>query len=54
MIPTLDEIQQAINQLTDSVLEVSKSIAWQWEYTPNERKKAGNSPSVYTYRSKHT
>ncbi|XP_039872861.1 dynein heavy chain 8, axonemal-like isoform X1 [Simochromis diagramma] len=40
MIPTLDEIQQAINQLTDSVLEVSKSIAWQWEYTPNERKKA--------------
>ncbi|XP_041836758.1 dynein heavy chain 8, axonemal-like [Melanotaenia boesemani] len=29
MIPNVDEIQQAINQVTDFVLDVSKDVAWQ-------------------------
>lgn len=31
MIPTVEEIQQAINQLIDLVSEVSKGVAWLWE-----------------------
>uniref|UniRef100_UPI0037E892BB dynein axonemal heavy chain 8-like n=1 Tax=Semicossyphus pulcher TaxID=241346 RepID=UPI0037E892BB len=38
MVPTVGEIQQAINQLTDLVLEVSKGIVWQREYTHDSAK----------------
>ncbi|XP_016518823.1 dynein heavy chain 8, axonemal [Poecilia formosa] len=37
MIPSIDEIQCGINQLTDAVVEISKGIAWDrefsWEYS---------------------
>ncbi|KAF3858031.1 hypothetical protein F7725_011232 [Dissostichus mawsoni] len=33
MIPAVEEIQQAINRLIDLVLEISKGIAWQREYS---------------------
>ncbi|XP_045906997.1 dynein axonemal heavy chain 8-like isoform X1 [Micropterus dolomieu] len=38
MIPTEDESQQAINQLIDLVLDVSKGIAWSWEYSHDSTK----------------
>lgn len=37
MIPSIDEIQYGINQLSDAVVEISKGIAWDrefsWEYS---------------------
>ncbi|GLD50869.1 dynein heavy chain 8, axonemal [Lates japonicus] len=38
MIPTVDDIQHVINQLIDLVMEVSKGISWQREYTQDENK----------------
>lgn len=43
MIPTVDEIQQATNDLIDLVLEVSKGIAWQQECTHNDTENKGKS-----------
>lgn len=54
MIPSVDEIQLAINQLIDFVLEVSKGVTWQWEYTSDETKKTGNLPSLWKCMSQHT
>lgn len=39
MIPTVEEIQQAINQLTDLVLKVSKGVAWPREYSHGTKDK---------------
>ncbi|XP_065810510.1 dynein axonemal heavy chain 8 [Labrus bergylta] len=39
MVPTVDELQQGINQLIELVLEVSKGVVWQWEYTDDSTKK---------------
>ncbi|XP_047444882.1 dynein axonemal heavy chain 8-like [Mugil cephalus] len=36
MNPTIDEIQHAVNQLTDLVLEVSRDITWQLEYSRSD------------------
>lgn len=38
MIPTVDDIQHVINQLINLVMEVSKGISWQREYTHDENK----------------
>lgn len=48
MVPTVDEIQQAINHLIDLVLEVSKGITcWQREYSHDGTKAKGGSLSRY-------
>ncbi|XP_068458453.1 dynein axonemal heavy chain 8-like [Clinocottus analis] len=47
MIPTVDKIQQAINQLIDMVLEISKNISWQQEYSPDGEKKGGEKENFY-------
>ncbi|CAJ1072667.1 dynein axonemal heavy chain 8-like isoform X3 [Xyrichtys novacula] len=47
MVPNLSEIQQSIDQLIDSVLEVSKGIDWQWEYTHDS---SGNKGKGNFYR----
>ncbi|KAM6989324.1 dynein axonemal heavy chain 8-like [Tautogolabrus adspersus] len=38
MVPTVDKLQQGINQLIDLVLEVSKGVVWHWEYTDHSTK----------------
>ncbi|KAM4740016.1 dynein axonemal heavy chain 8-like [Anableps anableps] len=38
MIPSIEEIQHSINQITDSVLEVSKGIAWDREFRFDDTK----------------
>ena len=48
MTPTVDEIQQAINQLTDLVLEVSKGVTWQRGYSHDATKNKGESLSACT------
>ncbi|XP_032371769.1 dynein heavy chain 8, axonemal [Etheostoma spectabile] len=48
LIPTEDEVQQAINRLVDLVLEISKGITWQWEYSQNDTKnKSGEKENFY-------
>lgn len=46
MIPTVEEIQQAINQLIDLVLKVSKGVAWPREYSHDGTKDKGKSLSA--------
>ncbi|XP_078119766.1 dynein axonemal heavy chain 8-like [Sander vitreus] len=50
MIPTEDEIQQAINRLIDLVLEISKGIAWQWEYSQSGTKNKGGEKENFYHR----
>lgn len=52
MIPTEDESQQAINQLIDLVLDVSKGIAWSWEYSHDSTKIKGKSLLACTLMEK--
>ncbi|KAM8851316.1 dynein axonemal heavy chain 8-like isoform 1-T4 [Spinachia spinachia] len=48
IIPNVDEIQQAINQLTDMVLEISKGVLWQHGYSPDgSKKKGGEMENLY-------
>lgn len=42
MTPTLDEIQQTIKQLIGLVLDVSKGVSWQQEYSQDSTKNKGN------------
>lgn len=51
MVPTVDEIQQAINRLIELVLEISKDIAWQKEYSHDDTKNKGKS-SACTWMEK--
>ncbi len=54
MIPTVDEIQQqAINQLIDLVLEVSKGVTWQREYSHSGTKNKGKSLPACTWMKKN-
>ncbi|XP_027145030.1 dynein heavy chain 8, axonemal isoform X2 [Larimichthys crocea] len=41
MTPTLDEIQQTIKQLIGLVLDVSKGVSWQQEYSQDSTKNKG-------------
>ncbi|XP_067331791.1 dynein axonemal heavy chain 8-like [Channa argus] len=50
MIPTIDEIQQAINYLINLVLEVSKSIEWQRECGYDDMKNKGGEKENFYYR----
>lgn len=48
MIPTVDEIQQFINQLIDLALGVSKGVVWKLEYSHDGSKNKGKSLPVFT------
>ncbi|XP_070701078.1 dynein axonemal heavy chain 8-like [Pempheris klunzingeri] len=50
MSPTVDGIQQAINQLIDLVLEVSKGVGWQREYTHDATKNKGGEKENFHHR----
>eukprot|EP00064_Thunnus_orientalis_P004446 superscaffoldBa00000405_g4458 len=51
MIPTVDEIQQVINQLMDLVLEVNKGITcWQREYSHDGTKNKGKEKENFYHR----
>ncbi|XP_044223058.1 dynein axonemal heavy chain 8-like [Thunnus albacares] len=51
MIPTVDEIQQVINQLMDLVLEVNKGITcWQREYSHDGTKNKGREKENFYHR----
>ncbi|KAM9349881.1 dynein axonemal heavy chain 8-like [Symphorus nematophorus] len=50
MTPTVDEIQQAMNQLTDLVLEVSKGVTWQRGYSHDATKNNGGEKENFHYR----
>ncbi|KAM7379582.1 hypothetical protein PAMP_005128 [Pampus punctatissimus] len=51
MIPTVDEIQQAIKQLIDLVLEVSKGIScWQREYSHDDTKNISREKEDFYHR----
>ncbi|XP_075954128.1 dynein axonemal heavy chain 8-like [Anarhichas minor] len=47
MIPTVDEIQQAINRLIDLVLEISKGITWQQDFSPDDAKNRAEKENFY-------
>lgn len=46
MIPTVEEIQQAVNQLTDLVLNVSKGVTWPREYIHDGTEDKGKSVCI--------
>ncbi|KAI9544461.1 hypothetical protein NQZ68_001334 [Dissostichus eleginoides] len=50
MIPAVEEIQQAINRLIDLVLEISKGIAWQREYSHDGTKNKGGEKEHFYHR----
>ncbi|XP_041805872.1 dynein heavy chain 8, axonemal-like [Chelmon rostratus] len=50
MIPTIDEIQQAVNRLIDLVLEVSKGVAWQQVYSHDATKNKGGDKENFHHR----
>nr|XP_046263890.1 dynein axonemal heavy chain 8-like isoform X2 [Scatophagus argus] len=50
MIPTIDEIQQAINQLINVVLEASKDVAWQQEYSRDDTDSRGEGKDHFHHR----
>ncbi|XP_037644332.1 dynein heavy chain 8, axonemal-like isoform X1 [Sebastes umbrosus] len=50
MIPTVVETQQAINQLINLVLEISKGIAWQREYSHDGTKNKDGEKEKFYYR----
>ncbi|XP_034008681.1 dynein heavy chain 8, axonemal-like [Trematomus bernacchii] len=50
MIPAIEEIQQAINRLIDLVLEISKGIAWQREYSHDGTKNKGGEKEHFYHR----
>ncbi|KAM7400305.1 hypothetical protein PAMA_004821 [Pampus argenteus] len=51
MIPTVDEIQHAIKELIDMVLEVSKGIScWQREYSRDDTKNKGKEEEDFYHR----
>ncbi|KAI4809667.1 hypothetical protein KUCAC02_018534 [Chaenocephalus aceratus] len=50
MIPAVEEIQQAINRLIDLVLEISKGIAWQREYSHDGTKNKGGEKENFYHR----
>ncbi|CAG5978557.1 unnamed protein product [Menidia menidia] len=42
MVPNVDEVQQAINQLIDCVLEVSKGVVWEQEFSQDDTQSKDN------------
>lgn len=42
MIPSIDKMQQGINQITDYVLEVSKGIEWDKQFRSDDTQDKGN------------
>ncbi|KAI3374766.1 hypothetical protein L3Q82_021323, partial [Scortum barcoo] len=50
MVPTVDEIQQAVNQLIDLVLEVSKGVTWQREYSHSGTNNKGGEKENFHHR----
>ncbi|XP_076601065.1 dynein axonemal heavy chain 8-like [Chaetodon auriga] len=50
IIPTIDEIQLAINRLITLVLEVSKGVAWQQQYSHDATKNTGGEKENFHHR----